>query len=111
MQPARQLAQLRERLLELRADRAKQRARLRRIAVELAFGQADGERQADEPLLGAVVKVALQATALGVAGLDDARARSRELLARLGVGQRLGGQLGEARDPLLRPRRERLGLD
>jgi hypothetical protein len=41
------------------------------------------------------VQVALQPPALGVAGLDDARARGGELLARVGVGERLRDELGE----------------
>ena len=59
------------------------------------------ERQRDEALLGAVVEVALEAAALGVAGLDEPRPRGGELLARVGVRQRLGHQLGEvAQAPL-----------
>ena len=57
--------------------------------------QAQGERH--EPLLRPVVQVALQAPALGVAGLDDARPRGGELLVGVGVGQRLGDELGDAR--------------
>ena len=37
-------------------------------------------RQRDEPLLRTVVEVALEPPALGVAGLDDPRARSLQLL-------------------------------
>ena len=54
-----------------------------------------------QPLLRAVVQVALQPAALGVAGLDEAGARRCELLARVGVRERLRGQLGEVPDPLL----------
>ena len=39
------------------------------------------------------------------------RARGGQLLARLGVGERLGGQLGERAEPVLDARRERLGRD
>ena len=42
--------------------------------------QPDRQREPDEPLLGAVVEVALEPLALGVAGLDDPRARGAELL-------------------------------
>ena len=40
------------------------------------------ERERGEPLLGAVVEVALEPAALGVAGLDDPRAESRNALSR-----------------------------
>ena len=73
-----------------------------------AGGQPQHQRQRDEPLLRAVVEVALQPPPLGVARRDDAGARRRELLARLGVRQRLRRQLGEVGDPLLGVGRERL---
>ena len=52
-------------------------------------GEPEDERHRDEPLLGAVVEVALQAAALGVGGGDDAGARALEVLhagGELGVG-------------------------
>ena len=55
-------------------------------------------RQRDQPLLRAVVQVALDPAPRLVAGLHDAGARVGELLARLRVGQGLGDQLGEAGD-------------
>ena len=58
------------------------------------------ERQRDQPLLRAVVEVALQPPALRVAGLTI-RGREAASSARLGVGQRLGRELGELREPLL----------
>jgi hypothetical protein len=42
--------------------------------VELLAGQREVEPQGDEPLLRAVVEVALDPPPLGVAGLEDARA-------------------------------------
>ena len=78
-----------------------------RVAVEPPLGEPQRERGRDEPLLRAVVEVALQPAALGVARLDDPRARGGELVARLGVGERLRGELGEARDALLVAGRER----
>ena len=54
------------------------------------------------------MQVALQAPALGVAGLDDAHARGGELFARLGVGDRLGREVGEVGDPELGLGREGL---
>ena len=65
--------------------------------------KAQLQRERHEPLLGAVVQVALQPPALGVAGLHDARARARELLVGVGVGQRLGDELGEVAQPMLGP--------
>jgi hypothetical protein len=48
--------------------------------VEAALGQAQLEREGDQALLGAVVQIALQAPALGHAGLDDARAAHGQLV-------------------------------
>ena len=73
-------------------------ARSAGIVGHAAGRHAHGQRRRDQPLLGAVVEVALQAPALGVAGLDDAHARGGELLARLGVGDGLGGEVGEVAD-------------
>ena len=108
MQAARQLAQLLERAAELVAGAVEHRAQ-RRVVGHAAGRQAHGERRRHQPLLGAVVQVALQAPALGVAGLDDAHARGGELLARLGVGDRLGREVGEVGDPELGLGREGLG--
>ena len=49
-------------------------------AASLRADKAQREREPDEPLLGAVVEVALEPPALGVAGLDDAGARRAQLL-------------------------------
>ena len=62
---------------------------------------AQPERDRDEPLLGAIVQVALEPQALGVADLHDARPRGGQLLVGVGVGQRLGDQVGEVAEPLL----------
>src|SRR4029079_17918028 len=57
--------------------------------------------EADEPLLGTVVEVALQAAALGVAGRNDPRARRPELAQ---LRPRLGTQaLVVHRQPRRRP--------
>ena len=104
MDAAGQLAQLLQRVRELLAGA------LEVLVVGVpAGGQAQHQRERDEPLLSAVVEVALQPPALVVAGLDDAGARGGELLARLRVRERLRGELGEVRDPLLGALRERLG--
>ena len=103
MDPARELAQLLERLRQLLAGALERRARLGLVAAA-AGGEPQVERERDEPLLRAVVQVALEPAALGVARLDDPRARGGEILARLRVGERLAGQLGEvARSAARRP--------
>ena len=71
------------------------------VLVDQPVGDPEPDRERDEPLLRAVVEVALEPPPLGVAGGDDARPRRRELLARLGVRERLGDQLGEGRDAVL----------
>ena len=48
--------------------------------AELGAQQPQREREHHQPLLGAVVQVALEPAALGVAGLDGARARGAQLL-------------------------------
>ena len=106
MDAARELAQLLQRVRQLLA-----RAREVGVVRMPARRQPQHQRERDEPLLRAVVQVALQPPALGVARGDDARARRGELRARLGVGQRLGGELGEVRDPLLGAGRRRLRVD
>ena len=50
------------------------------VARELRLQQRQLERHGDEPLLRAVVEVALEALALAVAGLDDAGPRAAQLL-------------------------------
>ena len=76
MQAAGQLAQLGQRVLELERGAAQQRQRRVGLAEALLeHPQLHGER--DEPLLRAVVQVALQPPALGHARLEDAHARWR----------------------------------
>ena len=76
---ARQLAQLRERLGELRRSRSRRAACADGSSPDAALEQAQLQRQGDQALLGAVVQVALQAPALGVARRDDALARGLHL--------------------------------
>ena len=62
------------------------------VGRELRRDEPQPERQRDEPLLGAVVQVALEPAALGVAGLDDPRARALQLVqagAQLGLQARV----------------------
>ena len=105
MDAAGQLAQLVEPLGELLLRRGQELARRGRVLLERRADHAQVERDRHEPLLRAVVEVALEPPALGVAGLDDARARGGELLVGVGVGERLRDQVGEVAQPLLeRPR-------
>ena len=52
---------------------------LRRVVADTAIEQAQLQRQGDEALLGAVMQVALEPPALGVAGRDDALPRRPQL--------------------------------
>ena len=80
MDAARELAQLLEREGELLARAGEDLGRRRRVGVELRLREAQRERERDEPLLRAVVEVALELPARVVAGRDDPRARRPELL-------------------------------
>ena len=71
------------------------------VLLPALLGELEVDHDVDELLLGAVVEVAAEPAPLLVAGLQDAGARGRELLARVGVGERVGDQLGEAGDALL----------
>ena len=53
--------------------------RLRRRASIFAAARRSPSDERDQPLLGAVVEVALQAPALGLPGLDDPRPRGLQL--------------------------------
>ena len=93
--------------------RCRARATRRRAAPRLASGrrvqprprEPQLERDGDEPLLGAVVEVALEPAALLVAGLDEPRARRDEVGAGLGAGDRERGELAERAEPVLGVRR------
>ena len=85
--PARELAQLGERVGRAPARR-ELFSGLRGLPSSARLGEPQHQRQRDEPLLRAVVEVALEPPALVVAGRDDPGARRRELLARVGVGER-----------------------
>ena len=74
VQPARELAQFLECLVELLRRAREQRLERLAAGVELHAHEAQRQRQGDEPLLRAVVQVALQLAPLLVAGFDDARA-------------------------------------
>ena len=85
--PARELAQLGQRLGELGARR---RDQLRGVGVvaDPVLQQAQLQRDRHQPLLRAVVQVALEPPALGVAGGDDPLARCLQLVEpHVGLGQ------------------------
>ena len=106
-----QVAQLGERLLDLAVRVLQGRGGLR-VARRLAPGAAQLDAERHEPLLGAVVQVALDAAALLVGGTDRGRAGLGQLhRATLGLrGPRLRlprglDGLGAGRRPEQRPRR------
>ena len=88
MDAAGQLAQLLERVRELGAGPAEELSRGVGIARQPGLSEPQRKRERDEPLLRAVVQVAFEPPAFGVAGLDDARARAAQLLL-------VGGALGD----------------
>ena len=67
----------------------------------------EGDNGVHEPLLGGVVQIAYDAAAGVVVGRDETGPRGDELVARLGVRDRGGNELGEVRDSRLGVRRER----
>jgi hypothetical protein len=95
VQPGRDAVQFRPEFVEVGRHRRLRRAQL--------------QRQRDQPLLGAVVQVALDAAPGLVGGGDDAGARGRQLGLRLGVRDRGGDQLGEVGQARLGVGRQRLG--
>ena len=80
MDAAGQLAQLLERVGELLLRGAEQALRRGGVLVQAALREAERQGEGDEPLLGAVVQVALEPPALGRAGLHQPRARGVQLL-------------------------------
>ena len=68
----------REAAISVRARPTRDAGRL--VGAELRLEQPQLERERDQPLLGAVVQVALEALALAVAGLDDPGPRAAQLL-------------------------------
>src|SRR3954447_9803120 len=71
MDAARELAQLLQRALQLAARCVEEPRRRGRVAVELALREAELERQRDQPLLRAVVEIALEPAALAHRHLDQ----------------------------------------
>ena len=94
---ARDVAQLLQRRVQLLAGAGRAAAASRASVGQLAGDDAQDDRERDEPLLGAVVEVALELAAGGVAGLDDAGARGPQV-AQAGAQVRLQALVLE-RDP------------
>ena len=80
MDAARELAQLLERLRQLLARAHEQLVGRIRIARQLRLRQPQRQRERDQPLLRAVVEVALEPPPRVVARRDDARPRRAQLL-------------------------------
>ena len=76
---ARELAQLGEARLQLDHRAVEQRRGLLGVRIHAPARVAEQQGEADQPRLGAVVQVALQAPALGVAGLHEPRAGGAQL--------------------------------
>jgi hypothetical protein len=71
--------------------------------------ELEDEDRVDEPLLSAVVDVALQATARFVGGRQHASARRRERRPALGVRDRDGDEIGELRQAFFGAGRQDVG--
>ena len=106
MDAAGELAQLRERVRELVA-RGRHELLRGRVVADPVLEQPELQRDPDEPLLGAVVQVALEPPPLRVAGRDDPLARGLQLdqpRLRLGVQvlvlERDRGRRGDRLDEL-----------
>jgi hypothetical protein len=69
--PPRELAELLERVLELALRFGEKRLRSFGVLPQVRLGHPEPECERHESLLRAVVQVSLQASALGVACLDD----------------------------------------
>ena len=100
-------------LLEVRRDAGQTGHDIRNLIPERlqlrwhrSLGGAEFESQGDEPLLSAVVQIAFEAAPGVIAGCDNPGARSGELRAGLGVGDRGRCQVREVPDPLLGVRRQ-----
>ncbi len=100
MDPTSELTELLEPERQLVARLRDQLRRGRRVLGEPRPGDAKPERERDQPLLRTVVEVPLEPPPLGVAGLDDARTRRRQLLEGLRI---CNGDCDEVRE-FLEPR-------
>ena len=100
MDALRQLPRLRDRLVSV-LERFVDQLRRRPVVGQRAARELERDDRVHEPLLGAVVQVALDPAARIVGGLDDPAPRCRELGGALGVRDRGCDQLGELRDARL----------
>ena len=91
-------AQLGDRGAELGDGLVEQPVHVEAGVAEVALRQPDGHAERDEPLLGAVVQVALQPSALPVARVQDPRAAVGHLAQRLGELQPGADQLDDQPD-------------
>jgi hypothetical protein len=102
---ASQVAKLAQPAVELLACPGQHGSGALRIVFEASLEQRQLERGGHQALLGAVVKVALDATPCLVRGCHEPRARRRQLVPRLRVLDRVRHELRERRDPVLGARR------
>ena len=72
------------------------------------MGEPQGDGEPDEPLLRAVVEVALEPAPLGIGRLHDAKSRRLELVARVRARESKRNQLRERLQATLCVRRLRL---
>ena len=86
-----------------------QLARRLRVLVDLRLGDTEQQRRRHEPLLGAVVQVALEPPPLLVAGSDDAGARRLQVLAGLRARDGERDEVAERGEPDLAARRQWIG--
>ena len=101
-----ELAELLEREFQVLADAREHCLRSRRILAQGFLGDPQVDGEGDEALLGAVVEVALEPSALGHAGFDDARTRGGQLIVCLGALERERDEVREVGETLLCIRRE-----
>ena len=88
MEAAREVAQLRQRLARLPIGGVDQLHRPVGALGQLPARQRERHRERDQPLLRAVVQVALEPSPLLVRRPDEPRPRLEQLLARVGAGDR-----------------------
>src|SRR6185503_20360970 len=112
MDPARQLAKLLEGLGELLRGAVQELGSLIGVRLQLRLGESQGKGERDEALLRAVVKVAFEAPAFGVARLQEALARMAQLLLLpLALGDLHPGDEEVGAPMLVEERRRRPGDD
>ena len=80
MKSASELLEFLERELEILADTVEQRLCCVRVIAQALLGHPQMQREGDEALLGAVVKVALKSSALRDTRLENPCARGCQLI-------------------------------